>query len=143
MCILCESCLNPKPFPQPPYQPEADLVGMFKNIYPVMVCMPQSSDGSRLHNNIIMVNIKTLAGTAFLRQGCLQELARVSTSKAWLFSLEAKVFTLSRQLNEFEVCLFSVEAKVLHSLRFSHALSRLFNECIRIGSMVDMTGETS
>ena len=97
---------------------------MFKNAYHVSVCMPKSHDGSRLHN---MANINILAGTALLRQGCLQELARVSTSEAWLFSLEAKVLNalrfshyLSRQFNEFEVCLFTLEAKVLDSLWFSH-----------------------
>ena len=95
---------------------------MFKNAYPVSVCMPKSHDGSRLHN---MANIKILAGVALLRQGCLQELARVSTFEAWLFSLEAKVLDslrfshpLSRLFNGFEVCLSSLEAKVLDSLRF-------------------------
>ena len=105
---------------------------MFKNAYLVSVCMPKSHDGSRLHN---MANINILAGTALLRQGCLQELARVSTFEAWLFSLEAKALDslrfshpLSRQFNEFDVCLSCLAARVLDSLRFAHPLSRQLNE---------------
>ena len=63
-----------------------------------------------------------LAGAALLRQGGLEELARVSTSEACLFCLEAKVLDslrcshpACRQFSESEACMISLEANVLDS----------------------------